>query len=118
MRNLRLVIVLLLVAFIMVPFSQAQSQDLEKTISAAVKFFGSAMGAGLYHSADVHGPLGLCLGVNGEQPLCIGCYIYPNLLRLTFDGDRLKLRKAARNKFLKLAGQIYKTELKSRPLPC
>jgi len=65
MRNLRLVIVLLLVAFIMVPFSQAQSQDLEETISAAVKFFGSAMGAGLYHSADVHGPLGLCLGVNG-----------------------------------------------------
>ena len=65
MRNLRLAIALLLVAFIMVPVSKAQSQDLEETISAAVKFFGSAMGAGLYHSADVHGPLGLCLGANG-----------------------------------------------------
>ena len=65
MRNLRLVIVLLLVTLIMMPVSKAQSQDLEETISAAVKFFGSTMGAGLYHSADVHGPLGLCLGVNG-----------------------------------------------------
>lgn len=65
MRNLRLVAVLLLFTFIMMPLSQAQSQSLEETISAAVKFFGSAMGAGLYHSADVHGPLGLCLGVNG-----------------------------------------------------
>ena len=65
MRNLRLVIILLLVTFIVMPVSKAQSQDLDETISAAVKFFGSAMGAGLYHSADVHGPLGLCLGING-----------------------------------------------------
>ena len=65
MRNLRLAIILLLLTLIMMPVSKAQSQDLDETISAAVKFFGSAMGAGLYHSADVHGPLGLCLGVNG-----------------------------------------------------
>ena len=65
MRNLHLVIVLLLVTCLMVPTSQVKSQDLEETISSALKFFGSTMGAGLYHSADVHGPLGLCLGVNG-----------------------------------------------------
>ncbi len=65
MRNLRLVIALLLVAF-MAPMAQGQTEDdIRKAMSAALKFFGSTMGAGLYHSADVHGPLGFCLGVNG-----------------------------------------------------
>ena len=67
MRNLRLAIVLLLVTFIKMPVSQAQSPEdpVREAMSAALKFFGSTMGAGLYHSADVHGPLGFCLGVNG-----------------------------------------------------
>ncbi len=65
MRNLRLVIILLLVTFI-APMAQGQTEDsIRKAMSAALKFFGSTMGAGLYHSADVHGPLGFCLGVNG-----------------------------------------------------
>ncbi len=65
MRNLRLVIALLLVAF-MAPMAQGQTEDdIRKAMSAALKFFGSTMGAGLYHSADVHGPLGFCVGANG-----------------------------------------------------
>lgn len=67
MRNLRLVIVLLLVTFIKIPVSQAQSPEdpIREAMSAALKFFGSTMGAGLYHTADIHGPLGFCLGVSG-----------------------------------------------------
>lgn len=65
MRNLRLITLLLLVTFLIMPVSQAQSQNtIEETLSAALKFFGSAMGAGLYHSADVHGPLRFCIGAN------------------------------------------------------
>ncbi len=63
MRNLRLAIVLLLILVIMAPASKAQTP--EEVMSGALKFFGSTMGAGLYHSADIHGPLGFCVGVNG-----------------------------------------------------
>lgn len=67
MRNLCLAIVLLLVTCIMVPVSQAQNveDEVRDAMSAALRFFGSTMGAGLYHTADIHGPLGFCVGVNG-----------------------------------------------------
>lgn len=66
MRNLRLVALLLLVTFMIVPVAQAQNQDpIEDAMSTMLKFFGSTMGAGLYHTAAIHAPVGLCVGVSG-----------------------------------------------------
>ncbi len=70
-KELLFAMLLTLLAFIFVPVAQAQyfkfdnAQQIEDEVDAILKFFGSVVGGGMFHTADIHSVTGFDFGFRG-----------------------------------------------------